>query len=373
MLYKVTKTFISEVGSSIELNKGERVYTEVTYEGNKYWPNWIYCKKLDNKESGWVPLQILEKEGKMAVAKENYSARELSSDKGEIVEGIKRLNGWIWCLKESDNEGWIPEENLNLIDHDFEELYNEGIKAEFKGWDFSYLDNRMITVDEIPWNYREIVKKYLAKSSCLLNMGTGGGEFLASLGKLPKNTFATESYKPNISVARKRLEPLRIRVKEFENDTHLPFNNDSFDLVINRHDSYHPEVLMRIMKNDGVFVTQQVGELDNVELNHYFDDHSRDQNNWCLDNAIAELKKVNFEILSKKEAYLKTLFTDIAAVVYYLKVIEWQMPGLELDKSFVKRKLEKLHEMIIEKGSFRTTQHRFMIIAKKPQNGGSEK
>jgi SAM-dependent methyltransferase len=247
------------------------------------------------------------------------------------------------------------------------------MNAVFEGWDFNYLDKRMITIEQIPWNYREIVKKYLANSSSLLDMGTGGGEFLASLGKLPKKTFATESYRPNIPVARKKLEPLGIKVKEFENDSYLPFKNDSFDLVINRHDSYHSEELMRIMKNDGVFVTQQVGELDNVGLNHYFEDYSRDQNNWCLDNAIAELKKVNFEILSKKEAYLKTLFTDIAAVVYYLKVIEWQMPGLELDKSFVKRKLEKLHEIIIEKGSFRTTQHRFMIIAKKPQNGGSEK
>ncbi|MFO7881061.1 MAG: SH3 domain-containing protein [Kosmotogaceae bacterium] len=366
MRYKVTKTFKSDLESFIELNKGERVYKEGIYEGNEKWPNWIYCKKLDSKEEGWVPLQILEKEGETVVAKEHYSAREMNVDKGEIVEGIKRLNGWIWCLKESGNEGWVPEENLNLIDHDFEELYNKGLKANFKGWEFSYLDNRMITVDEIPWNYRDIVRKYLAKAMNLLDMGTGGGEFLASLSDLPKNTCATESYKPNIPVARKRLEPLGIEVREFEDDENLPFEEDSFDLVINRHDSYQPEELTRIMKEKGIFVTQQVGELDNVELNHFFDDHSRDENEWCLINAINELKKAGFDILKKNEVFPETFFTDITAVVYYLKVIQWQIPGIELDSPVAKTKLKKLHEIIIEEGSFKTKQHRFVIIAKKP-------
>ncbi|MFW6120036.1 MAG: class I SAM-dependent methyltransferase, partial [Petrotogales bacterium] len=285
---------------------------------------------------------------------------------GEVVNSLKRLNGWIWCIKNDDRKGWIPEENLSLIDHDFEKLYNEGMNARFKGWDFSYLDNRMITVDEIPWNYRDIVKKYLTKATSLLDMGTGGGEFLASLPNLPKNTYATEAYSPNIPVARRRLEPLGIEVKEFEDDRNLPFEDDVFDLVINRHDSYHPKELMRIMKENGIFITQQVGELDNVELNHFFDDHSRDDNNWCLNSAVSDLEKAGFEILSKKEAFLKTLFTDIAAVVYYLKVIQWQIPGIELDSPAVIDKLKRLHEIIIKKGSFETKQHRFIIIAKNP-------
>ncbi|MGC9385101.1 MAG: SH3 domain-containing protein, partial [Kosmotogaceae bacterium] len=228
MLYKVTKTFVSDMESFIELEEGERVIPGKLYEGNKNWINWIFCKKVDSEGAGWVPLQLIDTKGETATAKEHYSAREMNVYKGENVNGIKRLNGWIWCMKENGNEGWIPEENLDLIEHDFEEQYNEGIKAQFKGWDFTYLDNRMITIEEIPWNYRDIVKKYLAKATSLLDMGTGGGEFLTSLGKLPKKTFATESYKPNIPVARKRLEPLGVEVKKFEDDANLPFNDNSF-------------------------------------------------------------------------------------------------------------------------------------------------
>ncbi len=366
MLYKVNKTFKSDIDSYIELKKGERVSPVKIYEGNKEWPNWIYCKKLENNEEGWVPFQIIKIKGETAIVKEDYSAREMNVNKGDIVTGLKRLNGWIWCIKADVKDGWIPEENLSLMAHDFENLYNEGICATFKGWDFSYLDKRMITTQEIPWNYRNTVEEYLTQATCLLDMGTGGGEFLASLSNLPKNTYATESYSPNIPVARKRLETLGIEVKAFEDERNLPFEDGAFDLVINRHDSYHPEELMRIMKEQGTFITQQVGELDNVELNHYFDDRSRDRNDWCLNNAVVDLQKSGFNILSKKEAFLDALFSDIAAVVYYLKVIQWQIPGIELDDPEVIDKLRKLHEFIIENGSFRTTQYRFLIIAKKP-------
>ena len=47
----------------------------------------------------------------------------------------------------------------------------------FKGWDFSYLENRWVD-EELPWNYRDILKKYLNPDYKLLDMGTGGGEFL---------------------------------------------------------------------------------------------------------------------------------------------------------------------------------------------------
>ena len=51
---------------------------------------------------------------------------------------------------------------------------------EFKGWDFSYLDGR-IEEEKLPWDYKSFICKYLNKDDMLLDMGTGGGEFLLSL------------------------------------------------------------------------------------------------------------------------------------------------------------------------------------------------
>ena len=88
----------------------------------------------------------------------------------------------------------------NLFDYLTKE-YN----APFTGWDFSYLDGRMIQ-DDLPWNYKEIVEKYISGKNRLLDMDTGGGEFIYSLLNLPKNVFATEGYEPNISIAKNKLK-----------------------------------------------------------------------------------------------------------------------------------------------------------------------
>lgn len=49
-------------------------------------------------------------------------------------------------------------------------------QAAFKGWDFSYLENRW-DEQELPWNYEDILKKYLNPDYKLLDMGTGGENF----------------------------------------------------------------------------------------------------------------------------------------------------------------------------------------------------
>ena len=81
----------------------------------------------------------------------------------------------------------------------------------FEGWDFSHLQGRMHE-DQLSWDYTSIVREALPGAASLLDMGTGGGEFLSSLEPLPPNTHATEGYAPNVPVARARLEPLGIQV-----------------------------------------------------------------------------------------------------------------------------------------------------------------
>ena len=88
----------------------------------------------------------------------------------------------------------------------FESLISEALKQEISGWNFSFIDGR-IQVEDLSWNYREIVSKRINPDISLLDMGTGGGEFLASFSGLPKNTIATEGHLPNVPIARKKLEP----------------------------------------------------------------------------------------------------------------------------------------------------------------------
>ena len=125
----------------------------------------------------------------------------------------------------------------------------------FSGWDFSYMEDRVRNAP-LTWSYVSKILPLVRKVDSLLDMGTGGGELLSSLLSLPKHTCTTEGYEPNVSLARKRLEPLGVRVCKYESDENLPFNDEEFDLIINRHESYSPNEVNRILKHGGYFVTQ---------------------------------------------------------------------------------------------------------------------
>ena len=106
-------------------------------------------------------------------------------------------------------------ENQNDSVRRFKRLVEEAKKEFFSGWDFSWIvETRRMGEQPLKWNYVNKIVPYLWKTRTLLDMGTGGGELLSSLNPLPKNTFATETYRPNVLIAKKRLEPLGIRVVE---------------------------------------------------------------------------------------------------------------------------------------------------------------
>jgi len=104
---------------------------------------------------------------------------------------------------------------------DKEKLYYkllEEEKKEFGGWDFSYLSKTGRMQDEpLDWSYGSIVLKWIEDAKKMLDMGTGGGEVLEKLTPLPKYTYATEGYKKNFKIAKKRLSKSGVMMQSMEN------------------------------------------------------------------------------------------------------------------------------------------------------------
>ncbi|WP_024467533.1 methyltransferase domain-containing protein [Treponema pedis] len=82
-------------------------------------------------------------------------------------------------------------------------------------------------------------------------MGTGEGEFIDSFEKLLPQMYATEGYAPNIEIAKNRLSKRGVTVKVIADDNKLPFKENTFDLMVNKHESYSVLELSRIMKPNG--------------------------------------------------------------------------------------------------------------------------
>lgn len=243
------------------------------------------------------------------------------------------------------------------------ELLKKEEQSAFKGWDFSHLDNRWIN-EELPWDYKEIVNKYLKPEYKLLDMGTGGGEFLLTLNHPYNNTSVTEMWEPNVKLCKEKLEPLGIEVKQIFSDSELPFEDNTFHIIINRHESFDIKEVRRILKPNGVFITQQVGGKNNEKLSKALIKDFKPlflENN--LDNRVKELEKNFFEILYAKEFFPYMRFKDIGAIAYYAKIIQWEFPNFSVDNCF--EELCKLNEELIAKGYVESNEHRFVIVCRK--------
>ena len=70
--------------------------------------------------------------------------------------------------------------------------------AHIHGWDFSHIRDRYTEEEDLPWDYRETIWRYLRPEMRLLDIDTGGGEFLLSLNHPYQHTAATEGYPPNV-------------------------------------------------------------------------------------------------------------------------------------------------------------------------------
>lgn len=46
----------------------------------------------------------------------DYTVLEMEVALGDTVEGGIKLKGWVWCTSSTmDREGWVPEENLQML------------------------------------------------------------------------------------------------------------------------------------------------------------------------------------------------------------------------------------------------------------------
>lgn len=237
-------------------------------------------------------------------------------------------------------------------------------KKFFQGWDFSYISERK-TEETLPWNYDKIVHQYLHKDLKLLDMGTGGGEHLLTLNHPYSNTFATEAYPPNFELCKKTLMPLGIDVRQVFNDNYLPFKNDKFDIIINRQASFDINEVYRLLRPNGLFITQQVGELNNKELRRFLISDFDEINNHehTLKSNLSLIQKKGFSILKSEECFPKQNFLDVGALVYYAKIIEWEFPSFSVDSCF--KKLCLLQSIVEKQGFIESKQYRFVIVAKK--------
>lgn len=273
-----------------------------------------------------------------------------------IKPKIKLQEGRIYSI--------IPKGDYMDLEMLIEYWRQEESVAQIKGWDFSYIEDRHAEIGELPWDYKTVIKEHLQEDMRLLDIDTGGGEFLLSLEHPLSNIAATENYPPNVELCRNTLIPLGIDFKHANGRGELPFEDGAFVMVIDRHGDFNPKEIYRVLKKGGLFITQQVGAYNDRELVELLlGDVPVTFPEQLLNSVKAAFENAGFEVLQAAEHFRPMRFYDVGAIVWFARIIEWEFPSFSVDSHL--QGLLKAQEIIEKQGYVETKTHRFMLVAKK--------
>ena len=244
--------------------------------------------------------------------------------------------------------------------------------GERHGWDFS----RMRTDrDPVPWDYADVVRRYLQPSSQVLDIGTGGGEQFLALAPCFGAGVGIDADPTMIQVAQENTPPSladRVSFDVMRAET-LRFPDAAYDVVLNRHASVYVEEIVRVLRSDGIFITQQVGGRNTQNIfsvfgwgsnGEYWSKYWRERGFFPQDVATMNeaFHQAGCTVIARAEYDVRYYFLDVASLVFWFK-------SVPLPEDFnVEKHWRQVARIITEyrtpKG-VETNEHRELLIVRK--------
>jgi SAM-dependent methyltransferase len=247
----------------------------------------------------------------------------------------------------------------------FDDLVAEADAAPITGWDFSWLDGRA-TEERPSWHYAERVAERADDAGRMLDLECGDARLVADLPSLPRLVVGAEGYEPNARIAADRLRARGGHAVRIDQQREaLPFANDAFDLVISRHPitTWWSEIA-RVLSRGGTYFSQQVGPRSVAELSDFMLGPQPGSSMREPAVARAAAEAAGLVVRDLRLERLRTEFFDVGAVVYFLRLVIWIVPGFTVDR--FRDRLRALHEQIERDGPFVAHATRFLIEATRP-------
>ena len=193
------------------------------------------------------------------------------------------------------------------------QFYNK-ISNKIGGYDFSDVK---VKNEGVLWYFYKEVKKLSNKDSLVLDIGTGGGERVLKLANYVRFLVGIDISENMIKTAIKNAEIKGINNVFFYvmDSDDIKFPDGFFDIISCRLSYFNCREVARLSSKNGIFITQQAGEDDKINIKKFF---GRGLNSQIRDGRhknllVKELKETGFSQVKTLEynaiEYYKTAFT----------------------------------------------------------------
>lgn len=177
------------------------------------------------------------------------------------------------------------------------------------GWDFAGMEYSV--EQDYPYNYYHKVVEHITPNTIMLDIGCGSGEKSTKYFGLAKKVVMLDNEPEMLKKAKANVEKFykEKQAKKFEfvigdADNKLNFEDESFDLVVSRHCGANMREVFRVLKKGGVFISEDIDDLDCVEIKEYYNRgqnfplsylHKEKTFKECLDAGFSEIKLLSFD------------------------------------------------------------------------------
>lgn len=225
------------------------------------------------------------------------------------------------------------------------------------GWDFS----RMRTLRApVPWDYAEVVSRYLRSSDEVLDVGTGDGRQFASLATRFRHGLGIDIDPEMITLAeREHAAPgLEFRVCS----AGLEGVTASFPVIINRHAVLDLDAVAAHLKPGGYFITQQVGERNMACVRQVLGHPA------AVPEISAEaLSSVGLRVVAFGEYDVEYVVLDVESLVFWLNALDLGHADLAGSAALASAAtFNKILAGNVDRRGFVTNEHRYLAIGQAP-------
>lgn len=243
--------------------------------------------------------------------------------------------------------------------------------APRRGWDFSRMETKR---EPVPWDYMELVPRYLKPDDVVLDVGTGGGEKLLAFSQHFGRGVGIDPERAMVQVARENgVGQPRVTFEERAAEA-LAFPDETFDVVLTRHAPIRVSEVVRVLKHGGYFVTQGVGQQNMGNICEEFGTGraGRRANHGALDDddhqtQIDEFTRQGCRILTAAAYNVAYWVKDIPSLIFWFKAIAGSdaIPkGFSVDRDW--QTVSRIIEKYSTDDGVLTNEHRTMLIVQKP-------